>query len=121
VSDTGITRWECPHCSAQQSSKHPQGWEHILATCDIDLGGCGRTVIIDVKKAAAYRAIKSFDPICAPLVDVDREYVYPPGSERICAADERHDDHERRLVACERALLHMTDMLDALLEKEAAG
>ena len=95
------TAWECPHCGAQQSNKHPEGWEHILATCDIDAGGCGRTVIVDVRKAQAYRAIKSFDPVCAPLVDVDLEYVYPPRSERICAADERHADHEARIARLE--------------------
>jgi len=48
--------------------------------------------------------------VAGSLGDVDLEYVYPPKSERIiCAADDRHTDHEKRLAALEtqvHRLLH---------------
>lgn len=93
------TAWECPHCGAQNTTTHDPAWRNLVVSCDIERGGCGRTVIVDVELATAQRAVKSVDR--RALGDVDLQYVYPPGAERTCAADERYSELDARLALVE--------------------
>ncbi len=95
------TAWLCPHCGAQNTTTHDPAFRHMVVSCDIERGGCGRTVIVDVELATARRAIKTLDVAPEPLVDVDLEFVYPPGAERVRAADERHSELDARLAVVE--------------------